>query len=69
MRRIWKDNFEDLYSKDNQEQDIVHMCGFGEKIECRNNRGISLLSMVGEVFTGILVDRVRRVSEGLIDDM
>ena len=30
-------------------------------------RGISLLSLVGKICDGILVDRVRRVTGGLID--
>ena len=37
-------------------------------IECRNYRVVSLLSMVGKVYVGILVDGVLRVTEGLIDD-
>ena len=40
----------------------------GEKTECTNNRGISLLSMVGKIYTRILVDRVCKVTGGLIDD-
>ena len=40
----------------------------GERIECRNSRGISLLSRVGKIYTGILVDTVHRVTGGLIDD-
>ena len=35
--------------------------GKGERNECKKYRGFSLLSV-------ILVDRVRRVTEGLIDD-
>ena len=42
--------------------------GKGERTECRNNRGISLLSVVGKIYVGILVDRVHRVTDGLIDD-
>ena len=38
----------------------------GERIECENYRGISL-SVVGKIYTEILVDRVRRVTGGLID--
>ena len=40
----------------------------GERTECKNYRGISLLSVVGKIYAGIIVDRVRRVTEGLIDD-
>jgi hypothetical protein len=42
--------------------------GKGEKGNCRNYRGISLLSVVGKVYAGILVERVRRVTEGLIGE-
>ena len=38
--------------------------GKGERTDCKNYRGISLLSVVA----GILVGRARRVTEGLIDD-
>ena len=36
--------------------------------ECRNYRDISLLSVVGKIYAEILVDRVHKVTEGLIDD-
>ena len=42
--------------------------GKGERTECKNYRGISWLSMVGKIYAGILVGRVRRVTRGLIDD-
>ena len=42
--------------------------GKGERNECKNYRGITLLSMVGKIYAGILVDRVRRVIGGLTDD-
>ena len=38
-----------------------------ERTECKNYRGISLLSVVGKIYTGILEDRDRRVTEGLTD--
>ena len=41
--------------------------GKGERNEFKNYRGISLLSVDGKIYTGILVDRVRRVTGGLID--
>ena len=41
--------------------------GKGER-EWKNYRGISLLSMVGKIYVGILVDRAHRVTGGLIDD-
>ena len=31
----------------------------GERTGCKNYRGISLLSVVGKMYAGILVDRVR----------
>ena len=31
--------------------------GKGEMTECKNYRGISLLSGVGKIYSGILVDR------------
>ena len=42
--------------------------GKGERTECENYRGVSLLSVVRKIYAGILVDRVRRVTGGLIDD-
>ena len=42
--------------------------GKGERTECKNYRGISLLSVVGKIYAGNLVNRVRRVTGGLIDD-
>ena len=36
--------------------------------ESSNYRGINLLSVVGKIYAGILVDKVRKVTEGLIDD-
>ena len=40
----------------------------GERTECKSYRGISLLSVVGKIYARILVDRVRTVTGGLIDD-
>ena len=40
----------------------------GERIECENYRGISLLNIIGKIYVGILVDSVSRVTEGLMDD-
>jgi hypothetical protein len=37
--------------------------GKGEKGNCSNYRGISLLSVVGKLYAGILVERVRRVTD------
>ena len=42
--------------------------GKGERTECSNYRGISLLSVVRKIYAGILVDRVCKVTEGLLDD-
>ena len=48
---------------------IAPLCkGKGERTECKNYRGISLLSVVGKIYAGILVDRVCRVTGYLIDD-
>ena len=41
--------------------------GKGERTECKNYKGISLLSVDGKKYAGILVNRVRRVTGGLID--
>ena len=38
-----------------------------ERTECKNYREISL-SDVGKLYAGVLVERVHRVSEGLIDN-
>ena len=40
--------------------------GKGERTECKNYRGVSLLSVVGKIYAGILVARVRRVTGGLM---
>ena len=42
--------------------------GKGERSECNNYGGISLLSVFGKIHAGILVDMVCRVTEDLIDD-
>ena len=41
--------------------------GKGERMKCSNNRGVSLLSVIEKIYAGILIDRVRKVTEGLID--
>ena len=41
--------------------------GKGERTECNNCRGIRLLSVVGKIYAGVLVDRIRRVTGGWID--
>ena len=38
--------------------------GKGERNECKNYKGISLLSMVGKIYAGIQIDRVHRVTGG-----
>ena len=40
----------------------------GERTECKNYRGISLLSVVGKIYAGILVGRVCRVTVGFFDN-
>ena len=42
--------------------------GKGKRTKCKNCRGICFLSVVGKIYEGILVDRVRRVTGGLTDD-
>ena len=42
--------------------------GKGDITECENYRGISLLNVVGKIYAGILVNRARRVTEGLTND-
>ena len=39
-----------------------------KETECKNYRGISLVSMVGKIYAGMLEDRVHRQTEGLIDN-
>ena len=41
--------------------------GKRERTECKNYRGISMLSVAGKVYAASLVDRVRRVTGSLID--
>ena len=58
-----------VVSKDWRSTVIVPLYkGKGERTECSNYKGISLLSVVGKIYIGILVDRIRKVTEGLIDD-
>ena len=40
----------------------------GEMIKCKNYRGIILLSGVSKIYADILVDRIRSVTGGFIDD-
>ena len=42
--------------------------GKGERTECKNYRGISLLRVVGKIYVGILLDGVHRVTGCLIND-
>ena len=42
--------------------------GKGERNEYKNYKGIRWLGVVGKIFAGILVDRVRRVTGGLVDE-
>ena len=41
----------------------------GERTEYSNFRGINLLIVVGKMYLGILVDRVRKVTEGCVDQI
>ena len=42
--------------------------GKGERTECKSYRGIRLLSVLENIYAGILINRVRRVTGGLIED-
>ena len=42
--------------------------GKGDPLECKNNRGISLLSVPGKVYGRILIERVIENSEGQIGE-
>ena len=42
--------------------------GERERTECKNYRGNSLLNVVGKIYVGILVNKFRRVTGGLIDN-
>ena len=42
--------------------------GKRKKTLCKNYRGICLLNVVRKKYAGILVDKVRKVTESLIDD-
>ena len=42
--------------------------GKGDRNECKNYRGISLLSIPGKVYGRILIERVRVLTEGMIGD-
>ena len=42
--------------------------GKGEKTECSNYRGTISLSLVGKIYARVLLERVREVTEGLMDD-
>ena len=37
----------------------------GERTECKNYRGISLFSVFEQIYAGILVDRVGRMTEDI----
>ena len=42
--------------------------GKGERTECESYTGISLLTVARKIYAVILVDKLRRVTGGLIDD-
>ena len=46
---------------------MFHCTRVKERTECKNYRGISL-SMVGKIYSGLLVDRICRETGALIDD-
>ena len=41
---------------------LLYRCT-GEKTECSNYRGISLLSVVGKIYAGVLIDKVCKVTD------
>jgi hypothetical protein len=46
---------------------IVHLYkGKGDKYDCKNHRDISLLSIPGELYGGILIGRVQKMTHGNI---
>ena len=42
--------------------------GKGDRRECKNYRGISLLSIPGKVYGRILIEKVHSLTEGLIGE-
>merc|ERR1712002_206763 len=42
--------------------------GKGDRGDCKNYRGISLLSIPGKVYGRVLIDRVREITEGMIGE-
>ena len=68
--RLWNMAFESgVVPEDWRSAVIIPLYkGKGERTGCSNYRGISSLSVVGKIYAGILVNRVRKVTEGLIDD-
>ena len=59
----------DFVPKDGRSAVIVPLYkGKGERTECSNYRSISLLSAVGKIYAGTLVEKFRKVTEGLIVD-
>ena len=38
----------------------------GKRTECKNYKGLNLLSKGGKIYAGILVDKVHRMTEGFI---
>ena len=61
--------FESAVPEDWRSSKIVPLNkGKGEKAECSNYRGIRLLNVVGKIYVLVVVDRIRKVTEGMIDD-
>ena len=42
--------------------------GRAERAKCSDYRGITLLSVIGKIYASTLVERVRKVAEGLMDN-
>ena len=47
---------------------MFHCTTLGKGNDCKNYRSISLLNVVGKIYAGIVIDRVCRLTGGLIDD-
>ena len=64
--RLYNIAFESDVPGDRRSAIIVPLYkGKGEKTEYNNYRGITFLNVVGKIYAGILVDRVRRVTGSL----
>ena len=42
--------------------------GKGDRGDCKNYRGISLLSIPGKVYGSVLIDKIRETTEGMVGE-